>query len=95
MLRIKDNVNLKELEKFGFEYRINDHKEQWVIIEPCKPKPYPKWHDSGERANLAIMSVYKVDRILTHLSHKNIDNNFARNEKGYCIYCGAMIDDCN
>lgn len=74
MLKIKDNVDLKELEKFGFEYRINDHKEQWVIIEPCKPKPYPKWRDSGERTNLAIMSVYKVDRILTHLSHKNIDN---------------------
>lgn len=74
MLKIKDNVDLKELEKFGFEYRINNHKEQWVIIEHCKPKPYPKWHDSGERTNLAIMSVYKVDRILTHLSHKNIDN---------------------
>ena len=74
MLRIKDNIDLKELEKFGFEYRINDHKEQWVIIEHCKPKPYPKWRNSGERTSLAIMNVYKVDRILTHLSHKNIDN---------------------
>ena len=73
MLKIKENVDLKELEKFGFEYRINDHKEQWVIIEPCKPKPYSKWHNNG-RTNLAIMSVYKVDRIITHLSHKDIDN---------------------
>ena len=33
MLKIKDNVDLKELEKFGFEYKKED--EQY-ILDTCK-----------------------------------------------------------
>ena len=40
-------------------------------------------------------SIKKIKELQSLCTHKNIDNNFARNEKGYCIYCGAMIDDCN
>ena len=72
MLKIKDNVDLKELEKFGFEYRDNNYKEQWVVIRPLNPKPYSKWHKNC-RTNMTIMTVYKLDRVLTHSSHKDID----------------------
>ena len=40
-------------------------------------------------------SIKKIKELQSLCTHKNIDNNFARNEKGYCIYCGAMINDCN
>ena len=40
-------------------------------------------------------SIKKIKELQSLCTHKNIDNNFARNEKGCCIYCGAMIDDCN
>ena len=40
-------------------------------------------------------SIKKIKELQSLCTHKNIDNNFACNEKGYCIYCGAMIDDCN
>lgn len=39
--------------------------------------------------------VKKIKELQALCTHKNNDNNFARNDKGYCIYCGAMIDDCN
>ena len=29
MLKIKDNVNLKELEKFGFEYEEDEDEKYW------------------------------------------------------------------
>lgn len=29
MLKIKDNVNLKELEKYGFEYEYEDGESYW------------------------------------------------------------------
>ena len=73
MLKIKDNVDLKELEKFGFEYRVNNYKEQWVITRPAKVKPYSSWHKDC-RLNLSIISVYKIDRLLTHSSHKDVDS---------------------
>lgn len=72
MLKIKDNVDLKELEKFGFEYRVNNYIEQWVITRPAKVKQYSSWHKDS-RPNLSIISVYKVDRVLTHSSHKDVD----------------------
>ncbi len=73
MLKIKDNVDLKELEKFGFEYRVNNYKEQWVITRTAKVKPYSSWHKDC-RPNLSIISVYKIDRVLTHSTHKDVDN---------------------
>ena len=73
MLKIKDNVDLKELENFGFEYRINNCKEQWVIIKPLQPKKYWSWHDN-HRENITMACVNKVGRLLTHSTHKDVDN---------------------
>ena len=38
--------------------------------------------------------ISKIQDLRTLCTHKN-NNTFALNDKGYCIYCGAMINDCN
>ena len=38
MLKIKDNVDLKELEKFGFEYFINGCVSEYIV--PFEDKKY-------------------------------------------------------
>ena len=73
MLKIKDNVDLKELEKFGFEYRINNYREQWVIVKPLPPKKHWSWNDN-HRENITVACVNRVGRILTHSTHKEVDN---------------------
>ena len=45
MLKIKDNVDLKELEKFGFEYIVDNYVEKYVIKNAVKPKPYWRYKE--------------------------------------------------
>ena len=33
MLKIKDNVDLKELEKFGFKYEDNDYRKEKIDLD--------------------------------------------------------------
>lgn len=48
MLKIKDNVDLKELEKFGFKnykYRYGrDIDNQWLIIIDIKTRKIKNWN---------------------------------------------------
>lgn len=71
MLKIKDDVNLKELEKFGFQFRIVNHKEMWSLIKPLEPKSNWKWRPE-HRTHITVFNVYKIDRILTHSTHKEV-----------------------
>ena len=38
--------------------------------------------------------INKIQNLRKLCTHKN-NSIFALNDKGYCIYCGAMINDCN
>ena len=73
MLKIKDDVDLKELEKFGFQYRIGNYREEWCIIKPLDPKPHWSWHRT-HRTHITVATVHKLDRVLTHSSSKDMDD---------------------
>ena len=59
MLKIKDNINLKELEKFGF-YQSNEHMNSWDYeLKIKKPERENNFSENGF-ATLTV-SEYDID----------------------------------
>ena len=77
MLKIKDNVDLKELEKFGFEYIVDNYVEKYVIKNAVKPKPYWRYKEI-EKKNKTVVSIRVLDRKITFSSFKG------QNDLCYC-----------
>ena len=68
MLKIRENVDLKELEKFGFEYVVQNYQEMWAIV-----KKYDTQKRRHSKSQLTLFSVKKLDRVITHATFNGAD----------------------
>lgn len=70
MLKIKDNVDLKELEKFGFKQVKDGHWEEWIYLGY---KTTYFYRDSNRRLRKDVSSeLIKVDRYRTIVINMDI-----------------------
>ena len=72
MLKIKDNIDLKELEKFGFKLKLDDNKSRYIekntlqykLIIMCNTKQILVWSfgSYGEISNI-LYDLIKADLV--------------------------------
>ena len=79
MLKIKDNVDLKELEKFGFK-RNSNFPDGWAMVKTYKNGSYYQediyvWNDRKIQVNAIIILDTLYDLIKTDLVEKVGDDN--------------------
>ena len=80
------------------EYRGANNRAYYSIyhaisaIHALNGKAYKRHKDSLGNFNKEYIS--KIQDLRKLFTHKN-NNVFTLNDKGCCIYCGAMINDCN
>ena len=77
MLKIKDNVDLKELEKYGFKYN-GDFPDGWAMVKIYKPYKYYQediyvWNDRTIQVNAIDILDTLYDLIKADLVEKVSD----------------------
>lgn len=97
MLKIKDNVDLKELEKYGFHsYQMNRNITNWyrcfaygvkvIVIPPWRDILIDKWYEGDERLHKQPKCHYKdrtsYDEVLFDLITAGLVEKAPYNEHG-------------